>query len=156
WMPEVRLPGPADPFGMGDRFGIVGESAAAWHLRAAIAFVAAQSAHVLITGASGTGKELVARAIHAASERAARPMVARSAGTFPETLVDAELFGSARGYPNAGMPERTGLFGEADGSTLFFDEIGEVPESLQSHLLRVLDSGEYHRLGESRQRRVEV
>jgi DNA-binding NtrC family response regulator len=98
----------------------------------------------------------VARALHALSERAGRPLVARNAATFPETLIDAELFGNAANYPNPGMKARPGLIGEADGSTLFLDEIGELPASLQAHLLRVLDSGEYHRLGESSTRRAEV
>jgi two-component system nitrogen regulation response regulator GlnG/two-component system response regulator HydG len=80
--------------------------------------------------------------------------VARSAATFPEGLVDAELFGSSRNYPNAGMPEREGLIGAAHLGTLFLDEIAELPESAQARLLRVLDQdGEYHRLGESRARR---
>jgi two-component system nitrogen regulation response regulator GlnG/two-component system response regulator HydG len=79
--------------------------------------------------------------------------VARNAATFPAGLVDAELFGHVANYPNAGMPQRPGLVGEADGSTLFLDEIGELPEDLQTHLLRVLDpGGEYQRLGEARSR----
>jgi two-component system nitrogen regulation response regulator GlnG/two-component system response regulator HydG len=143
-------------FGAADPCGIVGESAAAWRLRERIAFVAARAGHVLVTGASGTGKELVARAIHAGSKRAG-PCIARNAATLPESLVDAELFGNAAGYPNPGMRERPGLIGQADQGTLFLDEIGELPASLQAHLLRVLDrDGEYHRLGESRSRRSDL
>src|SRR5205807_1302663 len=100
----------------------------------------------------GCGKELVAQGIHALSSRRARKIVSRNAATFPDTLVDAELFGNAPNYPNQGMPERAGLIGEADGSTLFLDELGELPEALQTRLLRVLDSGEYQRLGDSRRR----
>jgi two-component system nitrogen regulation response regulator GlnG/two-component system response regulator HydG len=114
--------------------------------------VASRSAHVLVTGESGTGKELVARALHRLSPRGKRALVARNAATLPASLVDAELFGNAPGYPNAGMAERPGLIGQADGSTLFLDEIGELPEELHAHLLRVLDAGEYQRLGEARTR----
>jgi two-component system nitrogen regulation response regulator GlnG/two-component system response regulator HydG len=80
--------------------------------------------------------------------------VARNAATVPESLIDAEFFGNAKHYPNAGMPERDGLIGEADGGVLFLDEIGDLPEKSQVHLLRVLDAGgEYQRLGESKPRR---
>jgi transcriptional regulator of acetoin/glycerol metabolism len=141
-------------FGTPDPFGIVGESRAAWRLREALMFAAASPQHVLVQGPSGSGKELAARAIHGLSSRSGRPLVSRNAATFPEGLVDAELFGTAKSYPNAGSPERAGLVGEADGSTLFLDEIGELPPAMQAHLLRVLDSGgEYQRLGESRPRR---
>jgi two-component system nitrogen regulation response regulator GlnG/two-component system response regulator HydG len=139
-------------FGYADEHGIVGESPAAWALRAQTAFAAGRGAHVLITGPSGTGKELVARAIHAGSSRARKPLVARNAATFPTGLIDAELFGNLANYPNAGMPERPGLVGQADGSTLFLDEIGELPIELQARLLRLLDSGEYQRLGDARAR----
>lgn len=146
--------GQSFPFGSPDAHGIVGESPAIWALRGALAFTAQSDGHVLIQGDSGVGKELAAQAIHTLSSRSGRAFVARNAATFPEGLVDAELFGSARGYPNAGMPERPGLIAEADGGTLFLDEIGELPAHLQAHLLRVLDrGGEYQRLGEARQRR---
>jgi two-component system nitrogen regulation response regulator GlnG/two-component system response regulator HydG len=144
-------------FGETDEHGIVGESPAAWDLRDKIAFFAATSPHVLVLGESGTGKELVAQAIHALSARRAKRLVARNAATVPAGLVDAELFGNAANYPNAGMAERPGLVGEADGSTLFLDEIGELPIELQSHLLRVLDEGgEYQRLGDARARKADV
>ena len=143
----------APPFGEADAHGIVGESAAAWALRDRIAFVGPRTAHVLVAGESGTGKELVARAIHAGSARAGRKLVSRNAATIPAGLVDAELFGNVASYPNVGMAERGGLIGEADGSTLFLDEIAELPFELQSHLLRVLDEGEYQRLGDARRRR---
>ncbi|MBX3274654.1 MAG: sigma-54-dependent Fis family transcriptional regulator [Sandaracinaceae bacterium] len=142
-------------FGAPDRFGIVGESPAAWALRDDLAFAAQRPLHVLLLGPSGTGKELAAQALHALSGRE-RPMVARNAATIPPGIADAELFGNVRDYPNPGMKEREGLLGAADGSTLFLDEIGELPEDLQAHLLRVLDAGEHHRLGEERARRVDV
>jgi len=139
----------AFPFGAPDAQGLVGESDAAWELRRQIAAVAPRPGHVLIDGASGTGKELVAQALHALSPRAARPLVARNAATLPEALIDAELFGNAKNYPNPGMSDRAGLIGEARDSTLFLDEIAELPHAAQSHLLRVLDAGEYQRLGET-------
>jgi two-component system nitrogen regulation response regulator GlnG/two-component system response regulator HydG len=141
-------------FGEPDAHGILGESPATWTLREQLAFTAQSGTHVLITGASGTGKELAARAIHAMSSRSSRPFVPRNAATLPPTLIDAELFGSARNYPNAGMPERPGLIGQADGGTLFLDEVGELPTEPQAHLLRVLDAGgEYQRLGDAAIRR---
>ena len=120
-------------------------------------FAAAAPHHVLVLGESGSGKELAARAIHALSARKGKTLVSRNAATVPSGLVDAELFGTAKNYPNAGSPERVGLLGEADGSTLFLDEIGELPPEVQAHLLRVLDrDGEYQRLGESVMRRSDV
>ena len=145
------------PFGKSDAFGITGESPAIWALREQLAFAAQSGQHVLLLGESGTGKELAARTIHGLSSRRSKRFVARNAATFPEGLVDAELFGTAKGYPNVGSPERTGIIAEADGGTLFLDEIGELPPHLQAHLLRVLDrDGEFQRLGESRMRRADV
>jgi two-component system nitrogen regulation response regulator GlnG/two-component system response regulator HydG len=143
-------------FGRADAHGIVGESAAAWALRRRIDFVAGRAAHVLVTGASGTGKELVARAVHARSARGQHALVARNAATLPPSLIDAELFGNAAHYPNAGMSERPGLIGQAHRSTLFLDEIGELPAEQHAHLLRVLDAGEYQRLGDARPRTADV
>jgi hypothetical protein len=143
-------------FGAADRWGIVGESPAAWELRRRAAFLAEADEHVLVLGPSGTGKELIVQAIHGQSRRAGAPLVARNAATIPETLIDAELFGNLRNYPNPGMPERAGLLGEADGGALFLDEIGELPPRMQAHLLRVMDHGEYQRLGEARVRRADL
>lgn len=144
-------------FGDADASGIVGESAAAWQLREQLAFAAQSPTHVLLVGASGTGKELCARAIHRMSERSSRSLVTRNAATFPPGLIDAELFGNAKNYPNPGTPERAGLVGQADGGTLFLDEIAELPHEQQAHLLRVLDAGgEYQRLGEPVARRSDL
>jgi two-component system nitrogen regulation response regulator GlnG/two-component system response regulator HydG len=152
-LPDVALPDALVPaFGRADAFGLIGESAAIWELRRQLAFAAIRDDHVLITGPSGSGKELVARAMHRLSRRVAGPLVTRSAATFPDGLIDAELFGNARDYPNPGMAERPGLVGSADGGTLFLDEIGELSHGLQAHLLRVLDAGEYQRLGDGRSR----
>lgn len=145
----ITLPGliPTFPFGECDAHGYVGESLAAWKLRAELAFAAPRRGHVIIFGDTGTGKELVANAVHRCSNRSG-PLVARNAATIPETLVDAELFGNMKGYPNPGMPERKGLIGAAQGGTLFLDEFGDLPTGAQAHILRVLDAGQYHRLGE--------
>ena len=144
----------APPFGAPDRHGIVGESPSIWRLRDRLAWTATADEHTLLLGGSGSGKELCARAVHNLSSRAKGPFVARNAATIPESLVDAELFGNVKGYPNPGMPERPGLVGAANHGTLFLDEIGELPQELQANLLRVLDEGgEYHCLGASSARR---
>jgi transcriptional regulator with AAA-type ATPase domain len=148
---EGVAPSPGHAFGAPDAFGFVGESPAAWRLRGELSFIGPQRGHVLLLGASGTGKDLVARAIHGLSGRKG-PLVARNAATLPETLLDAELFGNPKGYPSPGMPDRKGLVGAAHGGTLFLDEIGDLPSSAQPHLLRLLDHGEYQRLGESERR----
>ena len=145
---------PPFPFGEADASGVVGESPAAWELRSRIAFVAPGRDHVLVHGPSGTGKELIARAIHERSGR--RPLVARNAATIPGSLLDAELYGNLKDYPNPGTPDRVGMLGEAHGGTLFLDEIGELPHAHQSHLLRVMDSGQYTRLGEAGSRTADV
>ena len=152
----AELAVPHHDFGQADDSELVGESAAIWELRERLAVVSSQSLHVLILGASGTGKELVARALHLRSARRSRPLISRNAATIPEGIADAELFGNVRGYPNVGMPERPGLIGAAHESTLFLDEIAELPLALQVRLLRVLDNGEYQRLGEASARRADV
>ena len=155
--PLASLGAVAVDFGACDPWGHAGESPPAWRLRDALAFAAASSEHVLVRGESGTGKELAARALHELSSRRARRLVSRNAATVPEGLVDAELFGNVKNYPNPGAAEREGLIGEADGSTLFLDEIGELPTHLQAHLLRVLDrGGEHQRLGDARVRRADL
>jgi two-component system nitrogen regulation response regulator GlnG/two-component system response regulator HydG len=154
WLSPGRPPASTEhPFGAPDEHGLVGESPASWELRQRIAFVASVDEHVLVAGPTGGGKELVAAAIHRASAFGARPWVSRNAATFPDALIDAELFGHARNYPNAGMPERAGVVGLANDTTLFLDEFAELPHAAQAHLLRVLDSGEYQRLGEGVSRR---
>jgi DNA-binding NtrC family response regulator len=156
WKASARGAPPQRSFARPDEDGIVGESPAAVALRENLLFAAPRTEHVLILGQSGTGKELVAQAIHAHSARSGGPFVARNAATLPEGLVDSELFGHARNYPNAGMAERSGLLGAASGGTLFLDEIAELPLQLQSHLLRVMDDGEYQRLGEAAARKVDL
>lgn len=154
--PQIHVAAPRFAPGEPDEIGLVGESVRAWSLRDELRFYAGRDAHVLVLGPSGAGKELCARALHAMSGRARGPFVARSAATLPAGIIDAELFGNAKNYPNPGMRERKGLVGESDRGTLFLDEIGELPEPQQAHLLRVLDAGEYHRLGEDEARRVDA
>lgn len=139
-------------FGRADARGFVGESPAAWRLRTRIASVAPRDGHAIVFGATGTGKELVASALHSLSKRTG-PIISRNAATLPESLVDAELFGNLKDYPNPGMPDRKGLIGAADAGTLFLDEFAELPASAQAHVLRALDHGEYQRLGENTVRR---
>ena len=142
-------------FGEPDEHGFVGESPAIWLLRQDLRFVGARPGHVLILGESGTGKELAANALHRASKRSG-PLIARNAATFPDTLIEAELFGSAKGFPNPGMPERLGLIGAAHTGTLFLDEFAELPLAQQTRLLRVMDAGEYQSLGEASLRHADV
>src|SRR5690606_20959056 len=114
------------------------------------------SATVLLLGASGTGKELAARRVHALSPRASRPFVAINCGAIPEALLEAELFGSERGAYTGTVATREGRFERADGGTLFLDVVGELPLSAQVKLLRVLQEGEFERLGGQRPIRVDV
>jgi two-component system nitrogen regulation response regulator GlnG/two-component system response regulator HydG len=125
-------------------------------VREQIAYAAARREHVLVLGETGTGKELVARAVHSASPRGRHRLIARNAATIPASIAAAELFGCAADYPNAGAPERAGLVAEADGSTLFLDEIAELPIELQTQLLRLMDGGDYQRLGDARTRTTNV
>lgn len=111
---------------------------------------------ILIQGESGTGKELVARALHRSSKRAARPMVIINCAALPESLLESELFGHEKGAFTGAIGAKQGLFEVADGSTLFIDEIGEMPGSLQAKLLRVLEDGSLRRVGSIKERSVNV
>jgi len=121
-----------------------------------IARVGPSEASVLITGESGVGKGLVAQALHAASERAARPFVAVNTGGLSETLFESEFFGHVKGAFTDARTDRAGRFELADGGTLFLDEIANVPLGQQAKLLRAIESGEYERVGSSRTRRADI
>jgi DNA-binding NtrC family response regulator len=111
---------------------------------------------ILIQGESGTGKELVAEALHHSSQRAERPLVAVNCAALPETLLESELFGHEKGAFTGAVAAKQGLFEAADGGTLFIDEIGEMPGSLQAKLLRVLENGSMRRVGSIQERKVDV
>jgi len=118
--------------------------------------VAPSDANVLITGQHGTGKEVAARWLHAASKRAERPFVAVNAGGLAEGVFESELFGHVRGAFTDARADRTGCIELADGGTLFLDEIANMPMGQQAKLLRVLQTGEFHPVGSSRVRRADV
>ncbi|MDH4086354.1 MAG: sigma 54-interacting transcriptional regulator [Nitrospira sp.] len=135
---------------------LLGESPAFQRVLQDIAQVARTDATVLITGETGTGKELVARAIHAASTRRERPMVTVNCAAIPATLIESELFGHEAGAFTGATKKREGRFALADKGTIFLDEIGELPLELQAKLLRVLQEGEFDPVGSSRTRKVDV
>lgn len=122
----------------------------------AIARVGPSDASVLITGEHGSGKEVVARTLHALSSRASRPLVAVNTGALSEGLFESELFGHVKGAFTDARTDRIGRFELADGGTIFLDEIGNVPVRQQAKLLRVLESGEIERVGASRSRKIDV
>ena len=121
-----------------------------------LARVGPSDANVLITGEHGTGKEVVARTLHAFSARATRPMITVNAGGLSEGVFESELFGHVKGAFTDAKTDRVGRFELADGGTLFLDEIANVPLNLQAKLLRVLETGELERVGSSKTRRVDV
>ena len=127
--------------------GMVAKSPAMRHLVEHIAVVAPSDASVLILGASGTGKEVVAQLIHQWSPRAKRPMIAANCAGLPESLVESELFGHVKGAFTGATEDRKGVFRAADGGTLFLDEIGELPLHLQPKLLRALEAGQVTPVG---------
>jgi DNA-binding NtrC family response regulator len=138
------------------RSPILAESAAMRPVLEMIARVGPSDANVLITGENGTGKSLVAQALHAVSPRATRPMVTVNAGGMAEGVFESELFGHVRGAFTDAKMDRVGRFELADGSSLFLDEIANVPAAQQTKLLRVIETGEFERVGSSKTRKVNV
>ena len=147
--PEAPTPIEAPP-------GLIGRSPAMLAVYKQIAHAAAAQAPVLVVGGSGTGKELVARAIHRHGRRAARPFVPVNCGALTETLLESELFGHTRGAFTGAVNDARGLFEQAQGGTIFLDEISETSPALQVKLLRVLQEGEVRPVGASRTVKVDV
>lgn len=135
---------------------LIGQSPAHRQMMDEIRLVADSSLTVLITGETGVGKELVAEAIHQASNRARKPFISLNCAALPDALVESELFGHVRGAFSGAVQERKGKFELADGGTLFLDEIGELPLAVQAKLLRALQSGQLQRLGSDYEHRVDV
>lgn len=136
--------------------GILGQSGAIERLLNQIHLMAVTEANVLIQGESGTGKELVARSIHENSSRRNAPLVKVNCASVPNELFESEFFGHAKGAFTGAVRDRVGRFQLADRGTLFLDEVGEIPLQLQGKLLRVIQEGEFERLGEDRSRKVDV
>lgn len=135
---------------------IIGQSPALQKVLTQIATVAPTEANVLVLGESGTGKELVARAIHDLSARKEHPLVRVNCASIPKDLFESEFFGHVRGAFTGAIKDRVGRFELADEGTLFLDEVGEIPPDLQSKLLRVLQEGQFERVGDERTRSVKV
>ena len=135
---------------------MVGTSEAMGELARLIRLVAPRSTTVLIEGETGTGKEVVAKAVHRLSDRAGKPFVVLNCAAIPETLLEAELFGHTRGAFTGAVQSRTGRIEAAHGGTLFLDEIGEMPLALQAKMLRFLECGELQRVGDNETTRVDV
>lgn len=135
---------------------IVGQSHVIQQVLSQIELVAPTMATVLITGESGTGKELIARAIHGRSERSDRPLIRVNCAAIPDELFESEFFGHVKGSFTGAIKDRAGRFELANGGTIFLDEVGEIPLNLQSKLLRVLQEGQYERVGDEQTRNVDV
>ena len=135
---------------------LIGSSPAIERTIQIIRLVGARRATVLITGETGTGKEMVARAVHLASPRAHLPMVAVNCNALPENLLEAELFGHVKGAFTGAIQQRIGRFEQANRGTLFLDEVGDLPLDVQTKLLRVLQEREFQRIGSSETIRVDV
>ena len=144
---EREAPSPAAPMEVHGEEALLGESPAMRELFRAIGKLARAPLNVLVSGETGTGKELVARALHRHSPRAAQPFVALNTAAIPAELLESELFGHEAGAFTGARERRIGRFEQADGGTLFLDEIGDMPLALQTRLLRVLAEGQFFRVG---------
>ncbi|WP_025565777.1 sigma 54-interacting transcriptional regulator [Psychromonas sp. SP041] len=137
-------------------YGIVGESSSIKHVMQQIDLVAKTDANVLVTGESGTGKELIAMAIHEASNRKEKSLIRVNCAAIPHELFESEFFGHIKGAYTGAVRDRIGRFELANGGTIFLDEVGEIPLNLQSKLLRVIQEGQFERVGEDCTRMVDV
>ncbi|ELC8011883.1 nitric oxide reductase transcriptional regulator NorR [Escherichia coli] len=153
---QNMLPGDAAPFEAVKQTQMIGLSPGMTQLKKEIEIVAASDLNVLISGETGTGKELVAKAIHEASTRAVNPLVYLNCAALPESVAESELFGHVKGAFTGAISNRSGKFEMADNGTLFLDEIGELSLALQAKLLRVLQYGDIQRVGDDRSLRVDV
>jgi transcriptional regulator with GAF, ATPase, and Fis domain len=135
---------------------MVGKSAALHHVLQQVETVAPSDSTVLILGETGTGKELIARAVHQRSRRRGKPLIRANCTSIPKELFESEFFGHAKGAFTGAIRDRAGRFEAAAGGTLFLDEVGEIPLELQSKLLRVLQEKSYERVGEEKTRRADV
>jgi DNA-binding NtrC family response regulator len=147
---------PRDAARFQEEYGIIGESVEIQKIAEVIAQVAPTDITVLITGESGVGKEVIAKAIHGASHRSKKPLITVNCGAIPEGIIESELFGHERGSFTGAAEQRKGYFELADGGTIFLDEIGELPLAAQVKFLRVLENGEFLRVGSSVPRTVNV
>ncbi len=153
---QNMLPGDATQFEAVKQTQMIGLSPGMTQLKKEIEIVAASDLNVLISGETGTGKELVAKAIHEASPRAVNPLVYLNCAALPESVAESELFGHVKGAFTGAISNRSGKFEMADNGTLFLDEIGELSLALQAKLLRVLQYGDIQRVGDDRSLRVDV
>ncbi len=135
---------------------IIGESAAIRNVLEAVETVATTSANVVVAGETGTGKELIARAVHELSTRKDKPLIKVNCASIPRELFESEFFGHVKGAFTGALRHRAGRFELADQGTLFMDEVGEIPLEMQSKLLRVLQEGQFERVGDERTRQVDV
>ncbi len=135
---------------------VIGDTPAMRELAHMVRLVAPRSATVLIEGETGTGKELIAKAVHRLSDRAGKPFAVLNCAAIPESLLEAELFGHTRGAFTGAVTSRKGRIEAAHGGTLFLDEIGEMPLALQAKMLRFLETGELQKIGENEMARVDV
>ncbi|MGM0506523.1 MAG: sigma-54 interaction domain-containing protein [Bacteroidota bacterium] len=139
-----------------ERYGLLGRSAAMRHVIDKVVQVAGTDITVLMQGESGVGKDVTARAIHALSERKHHDLVIVNCGAIPEGIIESELFGHEKGSFTGANETRQGYFEKADGGTIFLDEIGDTPKNVQVKLLRILESGEYFRVGSSQMRTTDA
>lgn len=150
---QPARPAPAEPVTLRS---LIGRSPAMQQVFNAVGRLSGTEVGVLITGESGTGKELIARALHQHSPRASAPLLAINAAAIPAELLESELFGHEKGAFTGADARRIGRFEQADGATLFLDEIGDMPLAMQTRLLRVLAEGEFYRVGGQKALRVDV